>query len=54
MGIFYGQAGEFMWDTREALARPAVQAILVVVVAGLVASGCFRVAWLDDENERES
>lgn len=53
MGIMYGQAGVLMFDLRQQLDRPEVQAGLIVVVSGLIAAGCFRVAWLDDERARE-
>jgi hypothetical protein len=46
MGIFYGHLGVMMWEWREDLARPDTQAILIAVVSGLVACGCFRLAWL--------
>ena len=53
MGIYYGHTGQMMWEWREALARPDVQALLIVVVAGIVADICFRVAWLDADRARE-
>lgn len=49
MGIMYGQAGILMFELRQQLERPAVQAGLIVAVSALVALGCFRVASLDDE-----
>ena len=52
MGIYYGPAGKMMWEWREALARPEVQAILIIVTAAIAAAVCFRVAWLDDEGVR--
>lgn len=53
MGIMYGQAGVLMFELRQQLDRPEVQAGLIVVVSGLIAAGCFRVAWLDDERAKE-
>jgi len=53
MGIYYGHTGQMMWEWREALARPDVQALLIVIVAGVAAAICFRVAWLDADRARE-
>ncbi len=53
MGIYYGHAGQMMWEWREALARPEVQALLIVVVAGIAAAICFRIAWLNADRARE-
>ena len=53
MGIYYGHAGTMMWEWREALARPGVQALLIVLVAGIAAAVCFRIAWLDADRARE-
>lgn len=47
MGIYYGHAGKMMWEWREAIARPEVQALLILIVAAIAAAVCFRVAWLD-------
>jgi len=53
MGIYYGHAGEIMWGWREDLARPEVQAGIIIAIAGVVALGCFRAAWLDAEDARQ-
>ena len=53
MGIFYGHAGETMWSARQTLERPGVQAGIVIAIATIVALICFRIAWLDDDSERE-
>jgi hypothetical protein len=53
MGLYYGHAGELMWGWQEDLARPGTQAAIIVVIASLVAVGCFRVAWLDVEEARK-
>ena len=53
MGIYYGHAGKMMWEWREALARPEVQAILIIVTAAIAAAVCFRVAWLDEDRAGE-
>lgn len=53
MGIFYGHAGEVMWEWRRWMAQPANQALIVVAVSAVVALACFRVAWLDEERARE-
>ena len=52
MGIYYGHAGKMMWEWREALARPGVQAMLIIVVAVIASAVCFRVAWLDADRAR--
>jgi hypothetical protein len=52
MGLYYGHAGEVMWGWREDLARPGVQAGIIIAIASLVALGCFRAAWLDAEDAR--
>jgi hypothetical protein len=52
MGLYYGHAGEVMWGWREDLARPGVQAGIIIAIASLVALGCFRAAWLDAEGAR--
>jgi hypothetical protein len=49
MGVFYGHAGEMMWELREALARPDVQAGLVLAAAAIVSAICFRIAWVDGQ-----
>lgn len=54
MGIFYGHAGELMWEWREALAQPDNQALIVAGLSVIIALACYRVAWLDEENARES
>jgi|SRR5579864_1360471 len=53
MGIYYGHAGEIMWGWREDLARPGVQAAIIIAIASFVAVGCFRAAWLDAEDARK-
>ena len=52
MGIYYGHAGKMMWEWREALARPDVQAILIVVATVVASAICFRVAWLDADRAK--
>jgi hypothetical protein len=54
MGIFYGKLGVMMWEWREDLRRPGAQAAIIVVTASLAAFGCFRIAWLRDEDEKRS
>ena len=53
MGIYYGPAGKMMWEWREAIARPEVQAILIILTAAIAAAVCFRVAWLDEDRASE-
>jgi len=52
MGIYYGHAGKTMWEWREAIARPDVQAILILVATGVASAICFRIAWLDADRAR--
>jgi uncharacterized protein YjeT (DUF2065 family) len=54
MGIFYGHAGELMWEWRQWFARPENQACLVAGLAIVIAAICYRVAWLDDEKARDT
>jgi len=54
MGIYYGHAGETMWEWREALGRPETQAVIVVFVAAIAAGICFRMAWVDAERARNA
>jgi len=54
MGLYYGHAGELMWGWQEDLARPGAQAGIIIAVASLVALGCFRVAWLDAQEDRKA
>lgn len=54
MGIYYGHAGRMMWEWREAVARPDAQALLIVIVAGIAAAVCFRIAWLDADRAKPS
>lgn len=53
MGIYYGHAGQMMWEWRQALAQPATQALIVVAVAAILAAGCFRMAWIEVERSKE-
>ena len=53
MGLYYGHAGEIMWGWQEDLARPGVQAAIIIAIASFVAIGCFRAAWLDAEDARK-
>ena len=53
MGIYYGHAGQMMWEWRETLARPDTQAAIILVVAAIVAAGCFRVAFVDAERAKQ-
>lgn len=53
MGIFYGHAGELMWEWRQWLARPENQALIVAGLSIVVSLACYRIAWLDEEKARE-
>jgi hypothetical protein len=52
MGLYYGHAGEIMWGWQEDLARPGVQAGIIIAIASLVALGFLRAAWLEAEDAR--
>ncbi|MGO8765457.1 MAG: hypothetical protein ACLQSR_10050 [Limisphaerales bacterium] len=52
MGQLYGSSGELMDDLMDDLKQPGTQAILIVLVSGLAAAGCFyfaRLVAIDDE-----
>ena len=44
MGILYGKQGQLIEDLDNALKQPGTQAGLIVVVAAVLASGCFYLA----------
>ena len=48
MGELYGKSGQMMEDWIEDLRQPGTQAIIVIVVSGLVAAGCLYFAKLSD------
>jgi len=54
MGEYYGHAGEMMWELREGLARPDVQAGIVFGVAAIISVFCFRIAWVDKERGKDT
>ena len=41
MQMLYGTSGGLMEDLMNALKRPGNQAVLIIVISGLVAGGCF-------------
>jgi hypothetical protein len=41
MEMLYGQMGVMMQELIDDLKRPATQAIIILVMAGLIAVGCF-------------
>jgi hypothetical protein len=53
IGILMGNFGVMMLEWTAALNHPAAQAVMIAAVAGLVALGCFRAAWLLDDDERD-
>lgn len=48
MGILYGKQGELIEDLTNDLKRPGTQAIIIILIAGLVAGCCFHFARLLD------
>ena len=50
MGRLYGKSGLLIDDLEADLKQPATQATLVVIVAALVAGGCFYFARLTDDS----
>jgi hypothetical protein len=50
MGLLYGHSGELMWEGIEALKAPEAQALVILVLSGLAAAVCFRIAWLDGQH----
>ena len=53
MGLMYGHSGELMWEGVEALKQPGTQAVVLVIIAGLAAAVCFRIAWLDEDHAKD-
>ena len=51
MEILYGKQGELIEDWSNDLKQPSTQAIIIVVVAALVAGGCFYFARLSDYDD---
>jgi peptidoglycan/LPS O-acetylase OafA/YrhL len=52
MGLLYGKQGQLIEDLNNSLKQPGTQAILILVVAGIIAAVCFRFARnLEDEAE---
>jgi flagellar basal body-associated protein FliL len=51
MAILYGKQGELVEDWANNLKQPGTQAIIIVVAAVLVASGCFYFARLSDGDD---
>lgn len=54
MEILYGKQGELIEDWFNDLKQPGTQAIIIVAVAALVASGCFYFARLLDDDDEKS
>jgi hypothetical protein len=51
MAILYGKQGELIEDLSNDLKQPGTQAIIIVVVAVLIAGGCFYFARLLDADD---
>jgi hypothetical protein len=52
MGQLYGNSGEMMDDWADDLKQPGTQAVLILIVSGLAAAGCFyfaRLVAVDEE-----
>jgi len=52
MGELYGKSGQLIEDWSEDLKQPGTQAVIIVVVSGLVAAGCFYFAHLSDDGDK--
>jgi hypothetical protein len=51
MKILYGKSGELIEDWSNDLKQPGTQAIIIVVVSVIIASGCFYFVRLLDDDE---
>ena len=51
IGIMMGNFGVTLMQWLDALKDPTTQAIMTAIVSTLVALGCFRVAWLLDQQQ---
>jgi len=51
MAQLYGKSGELIEDWSNDLKQPGTQAVIIIVVSGLVASGCFYFAHLLDNDD---
>lgn len=54
MEVLYGKSGMLMADWMEDLKQPGTQAVLIAAAAGLIATGCFHVARLYEEEDVEA
>ncbi|HTX22672.1 MAG TPA: hypothetical protein VMD27_12565 [Candidatus Aquilonibacter sp.] len=52
MGELYGKSGQLIEDWSEDLKQPGTQAVIIVVVSGLVTAGCFYFAHLSDDGDK--
>ena len=52
MGVLYGKQGQLIEDLDHALKQPGTQAILIVIVAAIVAAGCFYFARILEEEAK--
>jgi hypothetical protein len=53
MGILYGKQGQIIEDLNNSLKQPGTQAILILVVAGIIAAVCFRFGRIVEIEARE-
>jgi len=51
MGQLYGNSGEMIDDWTDDLKQPGIQAVLILIVSGLAAAGCFYFARLVSVDE---
>jgi len=54
MGRLYGKEGLLIEDLINDLKQPGTQAFLIVVTAAVIAAGCFRLAFVLEENDKPS
>ena len=54
MGVMMGHFGVLLTEWQEAVSSPAGEALIIVIVTALLAAYFFRVAWVLDEDERQS
>lgn len=52
MGQLYGSSGQMVDEWSDDLKQPGTQAILTIIISGLVSAGCFYFARLLDEDSK--
>lgn len=54
MGVLYGKQGQLIEDLNDSLKQPGTQAILILVVAGIIAAVSFHFARILEDEAKEA